>query len=134
MIVTRLSYWNCLIWGYLRLNHLIFWGKLRFRNVGNCGEMWGIVGDCGVAGRHFRFWDVGNLECTDCGVCKFSQILAFPKIFLILTFFMRYFFLLKIVNLTNYRKKWHFPYTLQIFPMCVSNTLLQNPTVFLTDC
>lgn len=99
--------------------------------------MWGNVGDCGGLWGDREIFPI--LGCGQFGVYGLRGVQIFTnfdisKKFLILTFFMTYFFLLKIVNLTNYHKKWHFPYTLQIFPMCVSNTLSQNPIVFLTDC
>ena len=131
MIVTRFSYWNCLFWGYLRLNHLIFWGNLRFRNVGDCGEMWGIVGWQGDI-FDFGMWAIWSVRTAGCA--NFHKFWHFQKFFNFNIFYDIFFFLLKIVNLTNYHKKQYFPYTLQNFPMCVGNTLLQNPTVFLTDC
>ena len=99
--------------------------------------MWVIVGKCGGLWGGREIFSI--LGCGQFGVYELRDVQIFTnfdisKNFLILTFFMTYFFLLKIVNLTNYHKKWYFSYTLQIFPMCVSNTLLQNPTVFLTDC
>ena len=78
MIVTRLSYWNCLIWGYLRLNHLIFWGKLRFRNVGDCGEMWGIVGWQGDI-SDFGMWAIWRVRTAGCAI--FHKFWHFQKFF-----------------------------------------------------
>lgn len=105
MALTRLSYWNCLIWGYLRLNNLIFGENLRSRSVGDCGEMWGIV-ECGAVdwwwgggkGNHFRLWDGGNG-----GVCGLRDVQIFTnfdifKKFLILTFFHHHHFVLKNIN------------------------------------
>lgn len=99
--------------------------------------MWVIVGKCGgLWGGRETFPILG---CGQFGVYGLRGVQIFTnfdisKKFFNFNIFYDIFFLLKIVNLTNYHKKWHFPYTLQIFPMCVSNTLSQNPTVFLTDC
>lgn len=50
-------------------------GEREIFSVVGWGQMWGIV----TVGKYFRLWDVGILGCTDCGVCKFSQILTFSK-------------------------------------------------------
>ena len=109
--------------------------------MGDCGEMWGIL-VCGIVavgrgvGGRETFPIVGWGQLGVCGLRDVQIFTNFDifKNFFNFNIFYDIFFLLKIVNLTNYHKKWHFPYTLQNFPMCVGNTLLQNPTVFLTDC
>lgn len=99
--------------------------------------MWVIVGKCGGLWGGREMFPI--LGCGQFGVYGLRGVQIFTnfdifKKFFNFNIFYDIFFLLKIVNLINYHKKWHFPYTLQIFPMCVSNILLQNPTVFLTDC
>ena len=99
--------------------------------------MWVIVGKCGGLWGDREIFPI--LGCGQFGVYGLRGVQIFTnfdisKKFFNFNIFYDIFFLLKIVNLTNYHKKWYFPYTLQNFPMCVGNTLLQNPTVFLTDC
>lgn len=42
--------------------------------------------------------------------------------------------MLKIVKITKCHQNAHFPYTMKIFRMCVSDTLPQFPAPYLTQC
>lgn len=106
--------------------------------VGKCGGLWGgVLWIGGGVGERETFPIVGWGQMWGCGlrdVQIFTNFDIFKK-FLILTFFHHHHFVLRNINIyQNVTKSHPFPYTLQIFRMCVSDTLPQNPLIYLTKC
>ena len=113
--------------------------------VGKCGGLWweGNISDCGM-GANVGDCDSGEIFSVvgwgHFGVCGLRDVQIFTnfdifKKFLILTFFHHHHFVLRNINIyQNVTKIHHFPYTLQIFRMCVSDTLPHFPLVYLTKC